>query len=409
MLRVRIALNGALLSLTLALAACGGGGGGGGGGGSNNTAPIANAGPDQLVLNAQQVSLDGTASADADPADTLIYTWTFTSVPAGSAVTDADLSDPNAVSPTFVPDVVGDYILQLTVDDSVATHNDSVTITSTTGNIPPVANAGVGGNAYVGVAYFMDGTGSTDANGDALTYLWEVLSVPVTSAVSTASLSSTTSATPSFIPDVAGDYQLSLLVNDGSVDSNTAATVTITAEAIPSLASIVPNLAMDLEMFSDGRVDPPVNISGVTFEGWAICEPPNLTVEPVASATPPNSIYGCTHNITSVTHTVAPGNAGVTFVITADRLYAGFDASGTNMYGMFGATQTSVYVPLTQIGPNLYRFDIPPTTGQLTYSTFSAILIIALAETEAATAAGDIMAGLLYNILTNNYYYVSLP
>ena len=51
-----------------------GGGGEGGGGITANAAPVANAGPDQNVNTGSLVTLDGSASSDAD-FDTLAYVW----------------------------------------------------------------------------------------------------------------------------------------------------------------------------------------------------------------------------------------------------------------------------------------------------------------------------------------------
>jgi len=47
---------------------------------SANSAPVANAGPDQNVATASLVTLNGSGSSDAD-GDTLTYAWSFTSVP----------------------------------------------------------------------------------------------------------------------------------------------------------------------------------------------------------------------------------------------------------------------------------------------------------------------------------------
>jgi myo-inositol-hexaphosphate 3-phosphohydrolase len=94
-----------------------------------NSAPVANAGPDQNVNTASTVTLDGSGSSDAD-LDTLTYSWSFNSKP-GSSV--AVLSSTTSVNPTFNPDVDGAYVLQLVVNDgSVESVADSVIITALT-------------------------------------------------------------------------------------------------------------------------------------------------------------------------------------------------------------------------------------------------------------------------------------
>ena len=102
-----------------------------------NSPPVANAGPDQTV----HVGSHGAAGRQRfhrrrrQPAD---YSWSFTSRPAGST---AALSNPTAVNPTFVADKFGTYVVQLIVNDgTVNSAPDTVTIT--TQNSPPVANAG---------------------------------------------------------------------------------------------------------------------------------------------------------------------------------------------------------------------------------------------------------------------------
>jgi hypothetical protein len=93
--------------ISLAIGGCGGGGGSGGSpsaGGPSNTAPVADAGPDQNVATGAIVTLDGSASSDAN-GDTLSYTWTL-SAPAGSA---SVLSGDATASPSFTADVGGDF------------------------------------------------------------------------------------------------------------------------------------------------------------------------------------------------------------------------------------------------------------------------------------------------------------
>jgi hypothetical protein len=80
----------------------------------------------------------------------------------------------------------------------------------------------------------LNGSGSSDANSDTLTYSWSFTSIPASSA---ATLSSATAVNPTFTADKDGAYVLSLVVNDGTV-SSTADTVTITAAtAFPGSAT----------------------------------------------------------------------------------------------------------------------------------------------------------------------------
>jgi len=94
------------------------GDGGGDGVIDPTSAPIADAGMNQNVLTGSEVTLDGSGSYAAS-GELLTYSWSFTSVPEGSGVDDSALSDPADVYPTFTPDVDGNYILSLVVNDGV--------------------------------------------------------------------------------------------------------------------------------------------------------------------------------------------------------------------------------------------------------------------------------------------------
>ena len=192
-----------------------------------NSAPVANAGADQNVHTTNTVTLDGSNSSDAD-FDTLTYSWSITSKPEGS---NATLSDATVAKPTFVADIDGSYIFSLVVNDGeINSAVDSVTVVAMTANAAPVANAGADQNVHTTNTVTLDGSNSSDADFDTLTYSWSITSKPEGS---NATLSDATVAKPTFVADIDGSYVIQLVVNDGAIDS-AVDTATITAIA-PSI------------------------------------------------------------------------------------------------------------------------------------------------------------------------------
>ncbi len=193
---------------------------------TNNSAPVANAvADDQAPLVNDIVTLDGSASSDVD-GDGLTFSWSFSSFPTGST---AALSDTTAVTPTFTVDLAGTYVVQLIVNDGTLNSDPvTVTITTTTSNSAPVANAGPDQSVVFGATVTLDGNGSSDVDGDGLTYSWSFTSMP---ALSAAALSDPAAVSPTFVADQPGIYTVQLIVNDGTIDS-VADTVIITATMI---------------------------------------------------------------------------------------------------------------------------------------------------------------------------------
>ena len=192
-----------------------------------NTKPIANAGPDQSAFTSSLVTLDGSGSTDID-GDPLTWSWSFIATPTGSTVA---LSDNTAVNPTFTPDLQGQYVAQLVVNDlEIDSDPDSVIVNAVTPNTIPIANAGVDQSNVVGSLISLDGTASSDADSDPLTYNWSLTSRPTTSA---ASLTNPLTANPSFTLDVSGDFVAQLIVNDGQANSAPDETVITTQNSRP--------------------------------------------------------------------------------------------------------------------------------------------------------------------------------
>ena len=194
-----------------------------------NSAPVANAGTNQSVVLGN-VTLDGTASFDANN-DALTFKWSLVNKPAGSSVA---LSSATSAKPTFTADVAGTYVLTLIVNDGkVDSAVAAVSVTASAANsapvtnFAPIANAGLAQSVIAGSVVTLDGTSSTDANNDPLTYKWFLTSNPYNS---TATLSSSSTVKPTFITDIAGTYVFSLIVNDGKVDS-AVATIAVKANS----------------------------------------------------------------------------------------------------------------------------------------------------------------------------------
>jgi hypothetical protein len=195
-----------------------------------NVAPVARAGSDRGAVPGSTVSLSGAASSDAN-GDPLSYSWTLSRPPGSTAV----LNSATTEASSFVPDLVGSYVATLVVrDGALDSAPSTVTITVSTANLPPVARPGADQTVAFGSRVRLDGSASSDPNGDPLSFQWSLSSRP---AGSTAFLQNRNAPRIELSADVIGVYVLSLVVSDG-LGASAGATVTITAtEPVPALAA----------------------------------------------------------------------------------------------------------------------------------------------------------------------------
>jgi hypothetical protein len=280
--------------MALLLISCGGGGGSGGcsavlgilpgaGCSASNTPPVSNAGVTQNVTTGSVVTLDGSASRDVNN-QSLTYLWKMTSVPTGSL---AALSSATSAKPTFTADLAGTYNVSLVVNDGKADSTTaSVSIFSSVNNAAPVANAGVFQSVTIGSVVILDGTASSDANRDTLTYRWAMGTVPPGSA---AALSSTASPNPRFVADVGGLYSIILVVNDGKSDSLSsvvtvyAAPVTVNAAPVAN-AGLAQNVSLGSTVTLDGTASSDANNDFLTYK-WALITKPTGSTTTLLGAT----------------------------------------------------------------------------------------------------------------------------
>ncbi len=192
---------------------------------TTNSAPLADAGRSRTMAVGSSVRLNAGASTDVD-GDALTYSWRLISKPADSTAT---LVGANTVTPSFVIDQAGAYTAQLITNDGRADSRPS-TVTISTQNTQPVADAGSDQVVPASALVQLDGSGTTDVDGDSLTYSWTLISVP---GGSSATLSDPTAVNPTFIADVAGSYIAQLVVSDGSATSGPT-TVIISTDGVQS-------------------------------------------------------------------------------------------------------------------------------------------------------------------------------
>ena len=245
--------------------------------GGGNSPPVADAGRDQTVQVTDTVQLDGSDSTDVD-GDLLTYSWTLGAQPAGSTAT---LDDSKAVMPTFVADAPGSYDIELVVNDSTA--NSALdTVTITTINSPPVAEAGSDQTVFVTQTVLLDGNNSSDVDGDSLTYLWSFVTRPSGSG---ATLSTPTSLNSGFTVDLPGAYEVELLVNDGTENSAPDTVVINTQNSKPvakagsdQTVPIGNTVRLDGSMSSDVDGDPLMYL-------WALIAMPSSSTAVLSNTT----------------------------------------------------------------------------------------------------------------------------
>ena len=121
-----------------------------------------------------------------------------------------------------MPDIAGTYTINLWGSDSIDSCFDRVTVEATGTNTAPNADAGPDQSAPLGGIILLDGSGSSDPDGDAITFSWSWNTLPPDSVLTDADLIDSDTGSPSFTPDVIGSFGVTLEVcdPDGACDTD---------------------------------------------------------------------------------------------------------------------------------------------------------------------------------------------
>lgn len=261
---------------------------------STGHGPEAIAGTSQFAPVNSVVRLDASASLARAAAESsssagqtsttndvsLTYNWSLI-VPSGSSATLSSATVPN---PTFVIDQPGDYLALLKVGyDSMQT--ESYVLVSTI-SAPPIAQAGPDQRVNVADVVHLDGSKSSDGDGNPLAYEWQFVSRPVGSS---ATFSDPHSVVPTFVADADGAYVVQLTVND-SHGNNASDLVTISTQGTTPIANAGPDqrvspgalVLLDASASTDADGDP------LTYLWRFLSRPAGSTaaLNDAASATP---------------------------------------------------------------------------------------------------------------------------
>ena len=227
---------------------------------------------DQEIELGEVVLLDGSGTTDPN-GDTLSYLWTLISAPDGSTI---GIDDPTAEITALRPDVGGEYVVQFQAMDGTENcfFQFTVTVEDTTPNTPPVCDAGDDLTVDVGATAVLDGTASTDVDGDTLSYLWRIIDAP---GGSSSSIDASSEALASFTPDVAGLYTIELTVSDGTDTCATGIVISAEAPVVndPPLCRIATDSTVEVgqaaSLDASGTSDPDGDTLSFT---WSVTESP---------------------------------------------------------------------------------------------------------------------------------------
>ena len=232
--------------------------------------PVADAGGPYTCTAGLPCNLDGSRSFDIDPTDFIArYEWEV------DTVFPYDFDEAAGVTPTVVYDTPGSYTVGLRVwdngvlndlngddqvDEDERLSDQHFTTVTVLGNLAPVADANGPYTVDEGSPVILDGSGSSDPNGDPLSYDWDLDDDGV--------YDNASGVNPSFTWMDNGTYPISLQVSDSLLEDTAAGTV-IVNDLGPSAAftwSPEPQTEGSVVQFSDTSISYPDTIAAWSWD-----------------------------------------------------------------------------------------------------------------------------------------------
>jgi K319-like protein len=231
------------------------------------------------VFTPTSVQLNGQPSG---PANTVSYSWVQT-----DGIPTVKLSDPTAAQPTFTaPDISPSgttLTFKLTVtgssscSPSQASATTMVTVSYVQYNQAPVAAATVttvpptdDGSVSEGGTFTLDGSASSDPDGNPLTYVWEQIGDPAATLVTSTGATSTYTAPEVPYPNGA-TLTFRLTVSDGYLSNSTDVSVTVKWVNDPPVAKVTCPTSVNeyAQVTLDGSASTDNDGDGIASYSWS--------------------------------------------------------------------------------------------------------------------------------------------
>lgn len=324
-----------------------------------NQAVVFNAVPSSVSQNVQvgsEITLDASGSTSAGGKPVTIK-WTLVSKPFGSAAT----LPASGSTATFQADVVGTFMVAVTATDSsgdiaVAHYSFVAAAGPSAVVVASITSAnGLSGTLQTETNYLveLDGSHSVSTPGDAADYVWTLVQKPAGSA---AALSALTGTTTTIVPDVVGNYIVSLTYTDTTTGQSNTYTLTLDAAqgpvaivsaagspvAVATSPAFVSSVGAPVTLLGDGSYE----LDGDPLSyAWALTSRPSGSTATLSNSTAVDATF--TPDLAGtygVKLTVTDQTTGAAAVSTATIQVGAYQpvalASQTNVSILLGGTVT---------------------------------------------------------------------